>query len=98
MEGRSWTIYHGSAVRIPNAPTMGNAGAKICRYAIAMGRTSSGGCSAAEPAGRGFPSVRGRRCSARPCRRRKSAQSWSTSPKAAGCARRAAWWAYIGTR
>jgi hypothetical protein len=98
MEGRSWTICRGFVVRIPSAPTTGNAGAKTCRYAVAMGRTNSGGCSAAGPAGRGFRSARGRRCSARPCRRKKSARSWSTSRKAAASARPAAWWAYIGTR
>ncbi len=98
MEGRSWTISRGFAVRIPSAPTTGNAGAKTSRCAVAMDRTNSGGCSAAEPARHGFLNGRGRRCSARPCRRRKSARSWSTSPKVAASGKRAAWWASIGTR
>jgi hypothetical protein len=98
MEDLSWTICRGSVVRIPSAPITGNAGVKTCRYAVAMAQTNSGGCSAAGPARCDSPSAKGRRCSARPCQRRKSARSWSTSPKAAACAKPGAWWASIGTR
>ncbi len=98
MEGGSWTICRGSVARIPSAPTAGNAGVKTCRCAVTTGQTSSDACSAAGPARCAFPSVRGRHFLARRCQRRKSARSWSTSPKAAASAKPPAWWAYIGTR
>jgi hypothetical protein len=87
MEDWSWTICRGFVVRIRSARTMGNVGAKTCRSATTTGRTSSGECSVAAPARRGFRKGKARPCSVRTCPRIKSRLCLGMLPKAAAFAK-----------